>query len=137
MKFISLTPRLTCSVIILITGVLLACASTTDNKQLAEYQPALLNKPSPLISGQLEQLISGMLNGQKITLADKVFSKDSTITIERNSHINQQGQLLEGKHQQTVQSFKLLTKDQQCYLHHQQTEKIIELPNISCQAQAQ
>ena len=112
----------------LCVGLLNACMSTTQDN----LKPALLAEPSAQTSMVIEKAITQLLHGQPVKLADDVFANDNIVTVERVEHVDQQGKMLNGRSNENVQTFSLLTDHDLCYLRHEATKKTIALTNLPC-----
>ena len=96
--------------------------------------PATVNTLTNQQKVQIERVISDWFGGIKITLADDVFTNSSLVTIERRGHLDSQGRLVEGRHNNQAYSFTLYKKGTQCLLSNDGTGQKIALDNLECEA---
>lgn len=105
------------------------CMSTDADSM----QAALLKEPSIETRKLIQQALAELLNGQQVTLADTVFSKESTIILEHKSKNDSQGRPLDGRQPLTpADSVSLLKNDQGCYLRLEQSTQLVALPGVEC-----
>ncbi len=105
------------------------CMSTDADAMKA----AILKKPGMEARKLVQQGLAELLNGQQVTLADTVFSKENTVIVERKTMNDAQGRPVDGRQALTpADSFSLLKNDQGCYLRHDQSGQTIALPNVEC-----
>ena len=100
-----LTGLWACASLVVASG----CAQTSDN----ELYPATVNTLTNKQKVQIERVISDWFGGTKVTLADDVFTNSSLVTIERRGHVDSQGRLVEGRHNNPAYSFTLYKKGTQ------------------------
>ncbi len=82
----------------------------------------------------IENTISEWFGGVKITVADDVFSQSSKVTIERKAQMDSRGLPIDGRHNNPIFSFTLLTNGKQCLLRNEQTGELATLDNVACEA---
>lgn len=98
----------------------------------AELHKAITNSTSASQKQTIENTISNWFGGIPITVADNVFSKASNITIERKAKIDSRGLPVEGRHDNPVYSFTLLSNGEQCLLRNDKTGELTKLENVEC-----
>ena len=96
--------------------------------------PALLGHVSPKTRTILEQAIGNLLNSQAIKLADNVFTKKSTVIIDRHQPKDSRGNLLDGREMRQADTVSLFTGDGACYVKHDQSGNIALINSINCKA---
>ena len=105
-----------------------ACHSTQSKTSIK----ALLASPSATVRENLEKSIGDFFNSQPVKLADRVFTTNSTVLVERY-----QGDKAIPTTQRglaPVDSFTLLLENNRCVLRHDQSQTLILLPKINCKA---
>ncbi len=121
-----LTGLWACASLVVASG----CAQTSDN----QLYPATVHTLTNQQKVQIERVISDWFGGTKVTLADDVFTNSSLVTIERRGHLDSQGRLVEGRHNNQAYSFTLYKKRTQCLLSNDGTGQKIALDNLECEA---
>ncbi|MCP4866335.1 MAG: hypothetical protein GY897_20550, partial [Alteromonas sp.] len=99
-----------------------------------ELYPASVGALTNQQKVQIERVISDWFGGTKVTLADDVFTNSSLVTIERRGHLDSQGRLVDGRHNNQAYSFTLYKKGTQCLLSNDGTGQKIALDNLECVA---
>lgn len=117
--------------IVFFSAFLLSVAScaTSDKVRLQEALATSINDNEKQI---IEDTISDWFGGIQITVAANVFSEDSSMTIERRAKLDSRGLTIEGRHDNPVYSFTLLSNGDQCLLRNDQTDELAELENVKC-----
>ncbi|GGF78601.1 hypothetical protein [Alteromonas lipolytica] len=116
----------------LIGCVSLALASGCAPTSVQPAQPATVTALSTSQKQQLETVISDWFGGVKVTLADNAFTDSSSVSIERREHLDNQGNPIEGRHNNAVYSFSLLKQGQDCWLQNERTSQKVLLNGITC-----
>ncbi len=93
---------------------------------------AITNSTSASQKQTIENTISNWFGGIPITVADNVFSEASNITIERKAKIDSRGLPVEGRHDNLVYSFTLLSNGKHCLLRNDQTGELAKLQDVEC-----
>ncbi|WP_232368928.1 hypothetical protein [Alteromonas sp. BL110] len=106
----------------------IGCAAT---KEVALHK-AITNGTSASQKQTIENTISNWFGGVPISVADNVFSKASSITIERKAKVDSRGLPVQGRHDNPVYSFTLLSDGEQCLLRNDQTGELAKLENVKC-----
>jgi|GEM_PF-186661 len=117
--------------IVFISASLLSVAScaASDKVRLQEALATSINDNEKQV---IEDTISDWFGGIQITVAANVFSEDSSMTIERRAKLDSRGLPIEGRHDNPVYSFTLLSNGDQCLLRNDQTDELAELENVKC-----
>jgi len=117
--------------IVFISASLLSVAScaASDKVRLQEALATSINDNEKQV---IEDTISDWFGGIQITVAANVFSEDSSMTIERRAKLDSRGLPIEGRHDNPVYSFTLLSNGDQCLLKNDQTDELAELENVKC-----
>lgn len=102
---------------------------TKDTGLLSE---ALLEQPSVESRQAIEVLIGEMLKGRPIKLADTVFSRKSSLTVERRQSAPNSNKVLNGRETPAIDSFTLFLNNGQCMIRHNQTGQNRFLENVKC-----
>lgn len=106
----------------------IGCATT---KQV-ELHKAITNSTSASQKQTIENTISNWFGDIPIIVADNVFSSASSITIERKAKVASRDLPVEGRHDNPVYSFTLLSDGKQCLLRNDQTGELAKLENVKC-----
>ncbi|MBT3136621.1 hypothetical protein KL866_16260 [Alteromonas sp. ALT199] len=106
----------------------IGCAATKE----VELHKAITNGTSASQKQTIENTISNWFGGVSISVADNVFSSASSITIERKAKVDSRGLPVEGRHDNPVYSFTLLSDGKQCLLRNDQTGELAKLENVKC-----
>lgn len=104
------------------------CAATKET----ELHKAITNSMSASQKQTIENTISNWFGGISITVADNAFSSASSITIERKAKVDSRGLPVEGRHNNPVYSFTLLSDGKHCLLRNDQTGELAKLENVEC-----
>lgn len=108
--------------------VVSGCASDTK----ADVRKALVTTLNASQKQSIEDAISTWFGGVKITIADDAFSKTPHLTIERKAQRDSRGLPIEGRHDNPVFSFTLLSNGEQCLLRNEQSGELAKLESVSC-----
>lgn len=106
----------------------IGCATTKE----VELHKAITNSTSASQKQTIENTISNWFGDIPITVADNVFSSASSITIERKAKVDSRGLPVEGRHDNPVYSFTLLSDGKQCLLRNDQTGELAKLEDVKC-----
>ncbi|WP_334058272.1 hypothetical protein [Alteromonas sp. S005] len=112
----------------IVLSLAIGCAASKE----AELHKAITNSTSASQKQTIENTISNWFGGIPITVADNVFSKASNITIERKAKVDSRGLPVEGRHDNPVYSFTLLSDGKHCLLRNDQTGELAKLENMNC-----
>ena len=114
------------------TAILLLSASGCATMKEAELHEAITKSISVSQKQTIEGKISKWFGGVSITLADDVFSQTASITIERKAKVDGRGLPIDGRHDNPVYSFTLLSDGEQCVLRNDQSGELTKLENVTC-----
>ena len=113
-------------------AILLLSASGCATTQEAELHEAIIKSISVSQKQAIESKISNWFGGLNITIADDAFSQTVSITIERKAKVDSRGLPIDGRHDNPVYSFTLLSDGEQCVLRNDQNGELTELENVTC-----
>ena len=117
--------------LVLLSASLLSVASCATTKDI-RLQKALATSISDSEKQTIEDTISNWFGGTRITIATNAFNETSSVTIERKAKLDSRGLPIEGRHDNPLYSFTLLSDGKQCLLRNDQTEALAELANVKC-----
>ena len=113
-------------------AILLLSASGCATTQEAELHEAVTKSISVSQKQTIESKISNWFGGLNITIADDAFSQTASITIERKAKDDSRGLPIDGRHDNPVYSFTLLSDGEQCVLRNDQSGELTKLENVTC-----
>ena len=113
-------------------AILLLSASGCATTQEAELHEAITKSISVSQKQTIESKISNWFDGLNITIADDAFSQTASITIERKAKDDSRGLPIDGRHDNPVYSFTLLSDGEQCVLRNDQNGELTKLENVTC-----
>ena len=113
-------------------AILLLSASGCATTQEAELHEAITKSISVSQKQTIESKISNWFGGLNITIADDAFSQTASITIERKAKDDSRGLPIDGRHDNPVYSFTLLSDGEQCVLRNDQNGELTVLENVTC-----
>jgi len=113
-------------------AILLLSASGCATTQEAELHEAITKSFSVSQKQTIESKISNWFGGLNITIADDAFSQTASITIERKAKDDSRGLPIDGRHDNPVYSFTLLSDGEQCVLRNDQSGELTKLENVTC-----
>ena len=113
-------------------AILLLSASGCATTQEAELHEAITKSISVSQKQTIESKISNWFGGLNITIADDAFSQTASITIERKAKVDSRGLPIDGRHDNSVYSFTLLSDGEQCVLRNDQNGELTKLENVTC-----
>tara|TARA_B100001079_G_C16327935_1_gene477751 strand:- start:47 stop:466 length:420 start_codon:yes stop_codon:yes gene_type:complete len=113
-------------------AILLLSASGCATTQEAELHEAVTKSISVSQKQTIESKISNWFGGLNITIADDAFSQTASITIERKAKDDSRGLPIDGRHDNPVYSFTLLSDGEQCVLRNDQNGELTVLENVTC-----
>lgn len=113
-------------------AILLLSASGCATTQEAELHEAITKSISVSQKQTIESKISNWFDGLNITIADDAFSQTASITIERKAKDDSRGLPIDGRHDNPVYSFTLLSDGEQCVLRNDQNGELTVLENVTC-----
>ena len=113
-------------------AILLLSASGCATTQEAELHEAVTKSISVSQKQAIESKISNWFGGLNITIADDAFSQTASITIERKAKVDGRGLPIDGRHDNPVYGFTLLSDGEQCVLRNDQSGELTKLENVTC-----
>tara|TARA_Y100000589_G_scaffold168365_1_gene160141 strand:+ start:1404 stop:1823 length:420 start_codon:yes stop_codon:yes gene_type:complete len=113
-------------------AILLLSASGCATTQEAELHEAVTKSISVSQKQAIESKISNWFGGLNITIADDAFSQTASITIERKAKVDSRGLPIDGRHDNPVYGFTLLSDGEQCVLRNDQSGELTKLENVTC-----
>ncbi|WP_334018339.1 hypothetical protein [Alteromonas sp. S015] len=113
-------------------AILLLSASGCAATKEAELHEAITKSISVSQKQTIESKISKWFGGLNITIANDAFSQTASITIERKAKVDSRGLPTDGRHNNPIYSFTLLSDGEQCVLRNDQNGKLTELENVTC-----
>ena len=113
-------------------AILLLSASGCATTQEAELHEAIIKSISVSQKQAIESKISNWFGGLNITIADDAFSQTASITIERKAKVDGRGLPIDGKHDNPLYSFTLLSDGAKCVLRNDQSGELTKLENVTC-----
>lgn len=114
------------------TSVIAFILSGCLTKDTALLSEALLEQPSIESRRAVEVLIGEMLKSRPIKVADTVFSKKSSLTVERRQSSPNSNKVLNGREIPAIDSFTLFLNNGQCMIRHNLTGQSRFLENVRC-----
>ena len=113
-------------------AILLLSASGCATTQEAELHEAVTKSISVSQKQAIESKISNWFGGLNITIAEDAFSQTASITIERKAKDDSRGLPIDGRHDNPVYGFTLLSDGEQCVLRNDQNGELTVLENVTC-----
>jgi hypothetical protein len=97
-----------------------------------EERPALIVDPTPESRAELERVVSDMLFGAEVMLADDALTDSSVLIVERNRIRRLDNPPLSGRDLGRPERFQLVTAGNRCVLIHENDEARYELQETRC-----
>ena len=113
-------------------AILLLSASGCATTQEAELHEAVTKSISVSQKQAIESKISNWFGGLNITIAEDAFSQTASITIERKAKVDSRGLPIDGRHDNPVYSFTLLSDGELCVLRNDRSGELTKLENVTC-----
>ena len=113
-------------------AILLLSASGCATTQEAELHEAVTKSISVSQKQAIESKISNWFGGLNITIAEDAFSQTASVTIERKAKVDSRGLPIDGRHDNPVYGFTLLSDGEQCVLRNDQSGELTKLENVTC-----
>lgn len=123
----------------LFSGILMQSACTSapagSTPSTTTASAALLNAPSADTTARISSAMSAALHGTKVAVAPDAFTKNSQLTLERNTQNPRSMPGLNGRLMgvPVIHRFSLISRDGSCYLVYEKTGKEFPLNGVSCQ----
>jgi hypothetical protein len=115
--------------------VLAGCKATApppDQPSLRGDQPAVIVNPTAESRAELKRVVSDMLFGAEVTLADDALTESSVLIIERARIRSLENPPLSGRDLGKPERFQLLTTGTECVLVHESDHARYELIETDC-----
>ena len=100
-----------------------------------EDRPARIVDPSDRSRAELQQVVSGALNGADVLLADDALTESSVLIIERRKTGSLDNPPLSGRDLGTPERFRLVTSGAACVLIHEKDSARYALRETECAAE--
>lgn len=117
----------------LICIALLAAACKVN--PMHEERPARIVNPTPESRAELQRVVSDMLFGADVALADDALTTSSVLIVERRRIRNLESPPLSGRDLGQPEHFRLVTTGKQCLLIHENDRARYELLETECVAE--
>lgn len=103
-----------------ISLVFFALAATSCAQQAVQEvgEPAILVNSNDESREELRALVSRVLNGKPVTLADNTLTRNNRLTIERKAHKDMDGNRIMGVEMQMPHQFRLFKRGANCMLEY-------------------
>jgi hypothetical protein len=118
----------------LLTCLLLAAAGCNINS-VHEERPARIVNPTGESRAELKRVVSDMLFGADILLADDALTDSSVLVVDRNRVRSVDNPPLSGRDLGRPERFQLVTTGTKCVLIHENDQARYELPGTECVAE--
>ena len=105
-----------------------ACATASGGRN----EPAVLTHPTADSRAELLRIVSGALQGARITLADDALTRDGTLILERAPARTAGGVPRNGRETGRPQHFRLMKRGSRCVLVHERTGRRFPLAAATC-----
>ena len=124
------------AILVCCAGVALTACKTApppaDEGSLQGDQPAVIVNPTAESRAELQRVVSDMLFGADVTLADDALTDSSVLIIERKRIGSMQNPPLSGRDLGQPERFQLLTTGTRCVLVHGPDQARYELTETDC-----
>jgi len=107
---------------------LVACRTAAPS----DAAPAVLTNPTVETRAELAQVVSSVLGGVEVTLADDALTRESTLIVERVRPRDAHGLLLNGRVLGKPEHFRLVQEGARCVLIQESTGKRQLLTKATC-----
>lgn len=106
-------------------------------------QDALFVEPEADNVKAVQQALSPFFNGATVQIADDVFTRSSSLVIDKRGMLSRQGQIINSKDvslpgdgSASGQRFYLKTNRKDCFLLHERSGEQVLLPGLRCLAKS-
>jgi hypothetical protein len=120
---------------ITLLGGLALFGTACKMNSMHEERPARIVKPSAESRAELRRVVSDMLFGAEVTLADDALTDSSVLIVERNRIRNLDNPPLSGRDLGKPERFQLVTTGKQCVLIYESDRARHELLETECVAE--
>ncbi len=93
---------------------------------------AVLIHPSKQVHSQITEVITGLLNGLPVTLAQSAFTTEPRVLVERQQHVDSKGLPLQGRSLDIPQAFTLVKRGDACFIKHEKSGESVLLKGVNC-----
>jgi hypothetical protein len=100
----------------------------------AQEQPAVIAAHTAESRAELARVVSAAFNGQPVTLADDVLTRDSALTVERRTPAGPQGRAATGRTLEAPARLHLVLRGARCFLVNDADGREWELNEARCVA---
>jgi hypothetical protein len=97
--------------------------------------PARIVNPTDASRAELERVVSDMLFGADVTLADDALTESSVLILERGRVQSMTNPPLSGREMREPERFQLVTDGERCFLIHGEDRARYELRDTECVAE--
>jgi hypothetical protein len=104
-----------------------ACGSLS-----AQEQPAVIASPTAESRAELVRVVSGVLNGQPVALADDALTRESVLLIEQRTPPGPQGRAATGRTLEAPERFILVLRGSSCMLVRAADGRAVTLAEARC-----
>lgn len=105
-----------------------ACAPVSAQRDV----PAVVMSPTPESRAELARVVSRVLHGAAVTIADDALTRDNGLIIERGWARDAKGVPLNGRETGRPEHFRLVRNGSRCVLVHERTGKRFVLSSVTC-----
>jgi hypothetical protein len=112
-----------------LTALLLPLACSTLS---AQEQPAVISSPTDASRAELFRVVTAATGGQGITLAGDALTRDSVLTLERQTPPGEQGRAATGRTLEEPLQFRLVLRGTRCVLVRPSDGREWELTETQC-----
>lgn len=106
-----------------------ACAMSNE----ASDSPAKIVMPTAESRAELQRAVEKALNITPVTLADDALTRESTLTIERQTARHASGRRIDAREVERPELFRLVKRGSECVLIHERTQTRTVLPSTRCE----
>jgi hypothetical protein len=114
---------------------MLLAATGCKMNSVHEERPARIVNPTGESRAELKRVVSDMLFGADVLLADDALTDSSVLIIERNRIRGLNNPPLSGRDLGRPERFQLVTTGTKCVLIHESDQARYELPGTECVAE--
>lgn len=107
-------------------------APTAGGSAVDGEVPARIVNPTDTSRAELERVVSDMLFGTEVTLADDALTESSVLVLERSRRRSMTNPPLSGREMREPERFQLVTDGERCFLIHGAGRARYELSDTEC-----
>ena len=97
--------------------------------------PARIVAPTPATRAELQRVVSTLLDGVAVQLADDAYVDASTLSVEPRAYRDADGNRIMGRDLGTPTQFRLVKHGEQCIVERVGTERRVVLTDTRCVAE--